>query len=252
MNLNSDKLKAEFEKFTKEYENTPEYNEIIYQHFHNMVDEYPFLKVHCDVVGKYSLGYGERAFRYMWLLLHAQLKSSYKFLEIGVYKGSILSLSQVIANELNMSANIIGVTPLNPTGDKYSVYSDSNYEYDIAYLYNLLNISSDNTSIIEGLSTDDIVKQKIVETAPYDMVYIDGGHDYETVISDLTVVENCLERGGFLILDDASSLLKFKPTHTGFVGHMEVALAARDYLDNNPKFEHLFACGHNRVWRKLV
>lgn len=250
MNLNLDSIQSDFNLFTQEYKDTEEYNEFLYNHFENSVDKYDFLRTHCNIVAEHSLGYGEKAFRYLWLLLYSQMASPCKFLEIGVYKGSILALSQLISSELNIDTTIFGVTPLNATGDKYSAYHDSNYEYDISYLYHLLDIPIDNTNIIHGLSTDDDVKKSVVENGPYDIVYVDGGHDYDVVINDLQLAENIVKLNGFLVLDDAASLLNFKKNHKGFKGHMDVGLAIRDYLDNNVNFKHIFACGHNRVWKR--
>ncbi len=52
-------------------------------------------------------------------------------------------------------------------------------------------------------------------------------------------------------MDDASSLLSLSKNHPGFPGHEDVALAIRDDLDKRSNYKHLFACGHNRVWKKL-
>lgn len=248
MNLNE--IKYEFDTFSNKYVNTEDYNEYLYNYFHTNVDNYPFLQLHCDVVGKYGLGYGEKAFRYLWLLLLSQQTDTFKFLEIGVYKGSILALVQLISNEMNIIPQIFGVTPLNATGDKYSVYTNDDYERSISYLYHLLNITIENTTIIEGLSTDPNVKEEVIKNGPFNIVYVDGGHDYNTVISDLRLVEDLITPNGFLVLDDASTFMNFKKNHTGFTGHMEVGLAIKDYLDNNPNFDYIFTCGHNRVWRK--
>jgi predicted O-methyltransferase YrrM len=108
----------------------------------------------------------------------------------------------------------------------------------------------DNTSIIEGLSTDQIVKQSAVDNGPYDIMYIDGGHDYDTVVNDIELSEKILKPGGILVMDDASSLLNLSPNHEGFTGHLDVGVAIRDHIDTKNIYKHLFACGHNRVWIK--
>jgi hypothetical protein len=248
MNLNE--IKYEFDTFSNNYVNTEDYNEYLYNHFHRKVDNHSFLQLHCDIVSKHGLGYGEKAFRYLWLLLLSQQTDTFKFLEIGVYKGSILGLVQLISNEMNITPQIFGVTPLNDTGDKYSFYTNDDYERSISYLYHLLNITIENTTIIEGLSTNPNVKEEVIKKGPFNIVYVDGGHDYNTVISDLKLVEDLITSNGFLVLDDASTFMNFKKNHMGFTGHMEVGLAIKDYLDNNSNFDYIFTCGHNRVWRK--
>ena len=98
MKLNKELLSRDFEKFSKEWVNTPEYNLYIYDYFDQQVDAYSLLTNHNDIVVKYKLGYGEKAFRYLWALVLSQVPKDGKFLEIGVFKGSILALSQLISN----------------------------------------------------------------------------------------------------------------------------------------------------------
>lgn len=250
MQININKLKEDFTRFSNEWENTTQANKTIYDYFESEVDNYDFLKKHCQVISNASLGYGEKPFRYLWLLLLAQLENSGKFLEIGVYKGSILALSQMVAKELGIQLETYGLTPLDTTGDKYSIYANDDYDYGVSYVYHSLGVPLDHTSIIQGLSTDEKAKQSARENGPYDILYIDGGHDYVTVINDIDLCTEILKVGGLMVMDDASSLLSFDKSHPGFDGHREVGLAIRDRLDNDDTYTHLFACGHNRVWIK--
>lgn len=249
--MDINKLHNDFNRFSSEWIDIPEYNQKIYNYFEEQVDNYNFLTEHINVVTANELGYGEKAFRYLWLLVFSQMKKDDKFLEIGVYKGSILALSQLCAINLNNKINSYGLTPLDNVGDKYSSYTHDDYEQCISKLYHLLNLPIADTTIIPGLSTDELVKNAAITNGPYDVMYIDGGHDYDTVVSDIGLAETILKRDGILVMDDASSLLQLGPNHKGFTGHYEVGLAIKDCLDVN-KFKHLFACGHNRVWKKLI
>lgn len=249
--LNIFKINNDFNKYSSEWIDAENYNEFIYNTFENETNNYDLLQKHVDIVSRYGLGYGEKAFRYLWLLIISQLPKNAKFLEIGVFKGSILALSQMISNSLNLNLISFGLTPLNNTGDKYSTYNKDDYEKAIAFLYEKLNLNMNNTKIIKGLSTDEKIKEKVLNEGPYDMIYIDGGHDYETVINDIELSDKILKINGFLIMDDASSFLNFKSNHKGFKGHQEVGLAIKDKIDKNLNYKHLFACGHNRVWIKL-
>lgn len=250
MKLNKDKLNEDFIKFSNEWVDTPEYNSFIYNYFEEQVDSCELLINHTNVVSKYSLGYGEKAFRYLWALVFSQIQQDGKFLEIGVFKGSILALSQLISNELDLDVSSYGVTPLNNTGDKYSSYGYDDYEYSISFLYNNLGLTIDKTYIIEGLSTDVLIKDSVRDNGPYDILYIDGGHDYETVLSDIDLCTETLKPGGLMIMDDASSFLNLGKNHKGFPGHHDVGQAIKDHVDNKNIYKHLFACGHNRVWIK--
>jgi hypothetical protein len=248
--MNINELKQDFDKYSNEWSNSSNYNNHIYNVFLDKVNQIEVLSDHDVLVAKHSLGFGERAFRYLWALVLSQMPQNGRFLEIGVYKGSILSLSQLISNELNLKIDSFGVTPLSNKGDKYSNYKEDDYRTAISFLYSLLNLSENNTTIIEGLSTDEKIKSQLLSMDLFDVIYIDGGHDYETVVSDINLCEKLLKSGGLLVMDDASSFLEFT-NHSGFLGHREVGLAIQDRLDNNKNFEHLFACGHNRVWKKM-
>ena len=250
MNLSKDKLNQDFIKFSNEWVDTPEYNSFIYDCFDQQVDENSLLTNHTNVVTKYKLGYGEKAFRYLWALVFSQAPENGKFLEIGVFKGSILALSQLISKELNLNLSTYGLTPLNTTGDKYSNYEYDNYEYSISFLYDNLKLSIDQTYIIEGLSTDPLIKDSTRNNGPYDVLYIDGGHDYDTVINDIDLCTEVLKPGGLMVMDDASSFLNLSKNHKGFPGHHDVGKAIKDHVDTKNTYKHLFACGHNRVWIK--
>lgn len=251
MKLNVDKLKNDFELYSSEWVNTEEYNANIYKKFGIEVDNHECLTLHCNVITEHKLAFGEKPFLYLWPLIVSQIPDEGKFLEIGVYKGSILALTQLCAKELGKSITSYGLTPLSNVGDKYSTYIDSDYGYDISFLFHKLNLDIENTIIIPGLSTDNDVKLVAQQQGPYDAIYVDGGHDYETVINDIELTDKMLKSGGLLIMDDASSLLNLSKNHPGFPGHIDVALAIRDDLDKRVNYKHIFACGHNRVWKKL-
>lgn len=251
MAFNLEILKKDFERFSTEWENSVEYNKYIYDTFSNEVDSSEVLTKHCNVITEYRLAFGEKPFLYLWPLVVSQMPKGGKFLEIGVYKGSILALTQTISNHLGLDITSYGLTPLSNVGDKYSVYEYGNYGHDISFLFHKLDVSIDNTIIIPGLSTDEDVKQAAKTESPYDVVYIDGGHDYETVINDIELTDQILKPGGILVMDDASSELNLSKTHPGFPGHPDVARAIIDDLDKRSNYKHLFACGHNRVWIKL-
>lgn len=252
MNLNISKLKEDFNKFSLEWENTIEYNDKIYDYFSEQVDLHETLKTHYEIISKYELGWGEKAFRYLWALIFAESNlNTIKFLEIGVYKGSILSLSQLIAKELNLHLITYGLTPLNKSGDKYSVYKEEDYKECIKQCFIKTEAPTNNTYIINGLSTEEKAKDKLIEINNFDIIYVDGGHDYNTVVNDIELCDKILNSNGLLILDDASVMLNIRDKEARFKGHYDVALAIKDKLENNLKYKHLFACGHNRVFRKL-
>ena len=74
-------------------------------------------------------------------------------LEIGVYKGRILALIQLISTLCNKNVQIYGVTPLDGTAtDKYSEYQNCDYLSAIKKSYSISNVTFNNTTIIHGYS----------------------------------------------------------------------------------------------------
>jgi len=93
-------LNNDFNFYSKEWKNTEENNHRIYQYFHQKSYEIDFLREHINCVYSKNFGFGEPAFRYFWLLIVNQMPEKFKFLEIGVYKGSVLSLIEKCSNKL--------------------------------------------------------------------------------------------------------------------------------------------------------
>ncbi len=58
-----------------------------------------------------------------------------------------------------------------------------------------------------------------------------------------------LKEGGLLVMDDASLFLESPAGQ--FHGHPDVGKAIKDSLDIRPDLQHIYAVGHNRVWRKI-
>lgn len=191
-------------------------------------------------------GFGEVAFCWLWSLLINAMPDKFNFAEVGVYKGRTLGIVQHLAT--NKMCTIYGISPLTNVGDKFSNYDNVNYSYEILLNLNKMGVDIDNINLIKGLSTDIDALDKVRATGPYDIIYIDGCHDYDVVCADILNFCPLIKPGGFLVMDDASLFLE-KPFGR-FIGHKDVCQAIKDKLDGSPEFTHLFACGHNRVWQK--
>ena len=195
-------------------------------------------------------GFGEIAFSWNWYLLVKDMPENFKFLEIGVYKGRILALIKLLSNIFNKNAEIYGVTPLNTATDKYSTYDDKcDYLKCIKQSYSNLNLNFNTTTIIKGFSQDESIIKKTNELV-YDIIFIDGCHDYEVVCLDIKNYREMVKVNGYLVLDDASSLLE--NSYGAFLGHYDVGKAVQDVLEKDSRFIHLYAVGHNRVWKRII
>ncbi len=104
-----------FSERVKTYENTAEQNDRIHQEFSHIVQNISWLAEHRKYVETNQLGFGDTAFHYMWYLLIEHIAKHFdnpKVLEIGIYKGQVISLWMLIANQLKLDLAITGISPL--------------------------------------------------------------------------------------------------------------------------------------------
>lgn len=210
------------------------------------------LKEHRDHIEKHAYGFGERAFHWLWKLVIDEMPTSFNMLEIGVYKGQVLSLVRLLTNRTNRVASIVGVTPLSTfagrTG-KFTDFPDCDYRAMINNLHDEFNL--EYPTIIVGDSTSLEVHTKVsLDMPPFDIVYIDGCHEYAYVANDLIFYIQCLKVGGYLVVDDSACHLKQAMGY--FQGIQDVSEAVRTIIEPDADCVHLFACMHNRVWRKVA
>ncbi|MGV3464694.1 MAG: class I SAM-dependent methyltransferase [Heyndrickxia sp.] len=261
----------ELKDYTTTYINDKMSNDRIYIEFTNKTNEIPFLKKHRDHIEKNNLGFGERAFQYMWFLLvkdvYNRKGNNIKALEIGVFKGQIISLWKLIEKNLNINIDVTGITPLegNPKSNnkllhkiksflskKYINDINAGNHYDnldyLSIIKNLFyNFELDFTSvnIIKGYSNNLEIRNAI-EDERYDIVYIDGDHSYEGATFDIINYSKQLKKDGFLVVDDASCNI---PGSVFWKGHQSVSDACK-HIDTS-KFKNILNVGHNRIFQKL-
>jgi SAM-dependent methyltransferase len=221
-------------------------HEEIYKNFYSNAEHFNegILKTQFN----HCLGFGELAFSWNWYLLVKKMSPSFKFLEIGVYKGRVLSLIQMLSNLLDKEVKLWGITPLSNANDKYSNYDQVDYLKEIQMSFVKSNVSFEHTEIIKGFSQDEDVIVQAKKNGMYDIIFIDGCHDYDVVCLDIQNYSKLLKPGGYLVLDDASLYLPH--AYGEFLGHPDVGKAILDELENHTEFVHLYAVGHNRIWRK--
>jgi hypothetical protein len=222
----------------------------IYFEFLKKYNEDDFLINHRTYIESNGLGFGEKPFHSLWDEIIKLQKNNFKFLEIGVYKGQILSLVKLLSDRYDKSVKYVGVTPLNNSGDKFSNYDNINYSVIIESLFNHFNLKFNlNENIINGSSTSEDIKNKIREYNNFDVIYIDGCHDYDCVVSDILLMKEITKQNSIVVLDD-SSCYKEIPENN-FKGHIDVCNAIKDYLENDSNFIEILCVGHNRVFKRI-
>lgn len=236
------------------YEDHPEKHKQIWTIFKAIVNAMPELKNHRDFIVQNQLGYGNRAFHWMWNLLVREAPQNFKFLEIGVYKGAIISLISLLNKKYGKHGTVYGVTPLTNVDDEFSKHDPhSNYELCIQQLYAHHGLDASDLQLIVGLSQDDTSLQISSENGPYDFVYIDGCHSNPVVRQDFTNYKEMVKLNGYLIADDASNDLNIPRglIRLDWFGLPPVTQAVKDILDTDSNFKMIFAVGHNKVYKRI-
>jgi len=192
-------------------------------------------------------GYGEKAFHVMWCSLFREFAPEH-FLEIGVYRGQILSLVALLQKERGMRQRVTGISPFTNAGDERSLYPHLDYEADVRSHFRHFGL--DDPTLVKACSVERPAEATIAGTE-WDCVYIDGSHDYEAVRHDWEMCSKAVKEGGVIVLDDAGLYTGFRALHDyyPFRGHEGPSRVAREA--DRTQFELILQVGHNLVFRKL-
>jgi len=262
-------MKSTLQEFIDDYQNTESCNDEIYTLFTSKTDEYDYLKSHRDHIEKNKLGYGDRAFHYMWYLLVTHIKNSglpMQALEIGVFKGQVVSLLVLIAKNLSADIEVTGITPLagKKMPNKFLAFflkhfsskfrediQSGNFYEETAFLdiikglFEKFKLDYSKLTLLKGYSTDKVIIDTL-QDRKFSIIYIDGDHSYDTVVHDIRSYSGLVDTGGFLIMDDASCNL---PGTKFWKGHQSVSDACEIIEDHG--FKNVLNVGHNRVYQKI-
>lgn len=217
--------------------------------FTQYVNDDAELLAHRKFIEENHYGMGERCFHWLWRLIVDEMPLAFKFLEVGVYKGQILSLVRLLTNRTGQHAEVTGVTLLSSFAgdtDEFPPYPDGDYDKYIVHLHERFDLAQPR--LIVGDSTAQATQQAAAKHGPYNLVYIDGCHEYNYVMKDLMVYPKMVKPGGLLVVDDCSNNLKMP---SGFFQGIEpVSRAVRTFIETDPQWKHLLAVVHNRVWQR--
>lgn len=261
--LNGDSLETRM----LQYQNVAACNGDLYREFIRRTDCIPFLKEHRDWVEGNKWGFGSRSFHYLWLLIIDYVLRLFngtgKALEIGVYKGQVISLWALCARHLHGKLDIHAISPfegnlprsllarmlkvrLSPTLRRLrrvgSLYAQDDYLRACNEIHERFGLSFADVNVVQSDSTApaaiNAVKDKLFE-----VIYIDGDHSFESVLSDIRTFAPLLKKGGLLVMDDAGCNL---PGDGYWKGISSVSEACE--IIPAMGFRNVLNISHNRVY----
>ena len=203
------------------------------------------LRKHREYFKRNKRGFGEDAFHVMWEgLCQALFPAS--FLEIGVYRGQVISLIALLTRNLGRKCEVCGVSPFSDLGDSVSRYSRSvDYFEDTGNNFTAFGFNS--PWLIRGKSAEAGVVQEF-SSRSWDMIYIDGNHEYEAVAQDFANCAKVLSPGGKIILDDSARHTSYRPPPFATPGHPGPSRLASEIQGQG--YREILCVGHNRVFEK--
>jgi predicted O-methyltransferase YrrM len=139
------------------------------------------------------------------------------FLEVGVFHGvtarnvcellfsihgndfKYIGLDLFQESDENKDEVIPNTTFKNPLKNIYFNYIKKQNPYSIEAVEDLLKKFKNNVSLIKG-NSNKILKK--IDMSKIDYVFLDGGHDYLTVMNDLDCCNEVLINNGIILCDD--------------------------------------------------
>jgi len=206
----------------------------------------PFLKSYRDWIEANAFGFGERCFLWMWKRIVDEMPEEFTFLEIGVFRGQILAIVEYLADKAEKDATRYGITPLDTSDGHW----ESDYAADINRVHEEFKIMK-GYQILKGSSTDPAIIATAGKIRGVDVLYIDGGHAYDVVRSDIENYAPLVKPGGYLVIDDCNNRLDMPDGY--FRGIESVSKAVDEVFPpftKNDDWEYIGSVVHNRILRR--
>ena len=122
-------------------------------------------------------------------LLHSIHKNDFKYIGLDLFEENDENKNEVIPNT-NFK---------NPLKSFYFKYIKKQNPYSLDAVKDLLKKFKENVHLIKG-NSNKILKK--IDMTKIDYVFLDGGHDYDTVKNDLECCGKILEKNGTILCDD--------------------------------------------------
>jgi hypothetical protein len=269
MNTSTTNLATDFAARVRAYANTAEGNDRVYAEFTALTAADPLLAAHRGYIETRRLGFGDPAFHALWRGLLAMAHAcfgSVDALEIGVFKGQVISLWALLARHYGWGVRVHAISPLEgqpmpPQGwwrslryrlsprfrervDTGNFHAKENYEAIIRELFTAHALDFADVRLVRGYSTAPAVRAAVAADR-FHLVYIDGDHTFAGALADIEHYAPKVVPGGWLVMDDAAYGL---PGTTFWKGYETVARACSHLPALG--FDNVINVGHNCVFQR--
>ena len=122
-------------------------------------------------------------------LLNIVHKGNFKFIGLDLFEESEENKNEIIPNT-NFS---------NPFKTIWYKYIKREDPYSLNAVQSLLSKFKDNVHLIKG-NSNKILKK--IDMSKIDYVFLDGGHEYNTVMNDLSCCKEVIDNNGTVLCDD--------------------------------------------------
>jgi hypothetical protein len=148
----------------------------------------------------------------------------------------------------NLPGDVCGISPFSSAGDSVSNYR-GNVDYFEDTLANFKHFNLPSPQLVRMFSTDPEAGQ-FVGSKQWEMIYIDGNHDYDVARKDWELCCRHLKAGGIIVLDDSGLTTNFRPPLFATAGHPGPSRLAGEI--DRTHFRELLQVGHNRAFQKTA
>lgn len=214
-----------------------------HRYFHQSIS--PEIRRHRQYFQQTRRGFGEDAFHVMWWLLFRKFPLR-EFLEIGVYRGQVLSLAAFLQQQTGATGTVAGISPFEPIGDSVSKYQGG-IDYEADTKANCAHFGGTTPKLLRAYSTASEA-QRLIASQAWDCVYIDGNHDLEVAQADWNLCAEHLTPKGIIVMDDAGLTTAYTPPPFATKGHPGPSQVAAEI--DRAAFWEILQVGHNRVFQK--
>jgi predicted O-methyltransferase YrrM len=259
-----------FEELLASYQNSAEHNDALHRQLTAATWADPLLASHRRHVEENKLGFGDPAFHAMWAsLLDAAARrfGAVRALEIGIYKGQVISLWSLLAREHALTIEISALGPLagqpkpgssllnklryrlsrvfREQVDNANFYAEEDYPAMIRAHFAHYSLDIDEVKVFRGFSTDARILSDLTGK-DFHIVYVDGDHSYQGALHDFRTFAAKIPPGGWLVADDAGRDL---PGTAFWKGHEAVSRAVQ--IMPSLGFKNVLNVGHNRIFERI-